>query len=85
MKTKPGRGRKPLLTDKDIEKISKKISENSAITIHELRDWIKKTLEITVCKSTTHTVMKRCGYSYKTARKRHYKADSEKQEEFKKN
>ena len=85
LRTKPGRGRKRLLTPEDIEAISKEISNNSAITIHELRAWIKETLGKSVSKGTCHNAMRQSGYSYKTARKKHYKSDKNKQEEFKKN
>lgn len=85
LRTKPGRGRKRLLTSADIEKISKEISNNSAITINELLAWIKETLGKSISKSTCHNVMRQSGYSYKTARKKHYKSDKGKQEEFKKN
>lgn len=85
LRTRAGRGRKRLLTAEDIEAISKEISSNSAVTIHKLRTWIKEELGKDISKSTCHNVMRQSGYSYKTARKKHYKSDDNKQDEFKKN
>lgn len=85
LSTSKGRGRKPILSPSDIEKVSVILSKNSSITIDNLRQLIESDLGKKVGKSTCHNVMRQCGYSYKTARKKHYKSNPEEQSDFKKN
>lgn len=85
LETSKGRGRKPIFDASDIEQITKVIAGNSAITIKELRLIIEEQIGKKASKSTCHNIMAQCGFSYKTARKRHYKSDPVKQDEFKKN
>ncbi len=81
---KKGRGRKRLLTVDQEEVIKNMILEQSSITIDELADRIEEGFSIRLGRSTVHRLMKRLRFSYMTPRQRHYKADPQKQEEFKK-
>ena len=82
---KKGRGRKPIFDNHDLDKIRDILSSNSSITIDELRVKIKSIFNKDISKSCCHSYIIKCGFSYKTARKKHYKSNQEKQEEFKKN
>lgn len=85
LKIGKGRGRKPLLNDIDLTFIANKLHANSSITIEELRLVIREELGKDIGKTCCHNAIKACGYSYKTARKKHYKSNQDNQVEFKKN
>lgn len=85
LKISKGRGRKALLNSEDLDFISKALKSNSTITIEELRITIKQKLGKEVGKTCCHEAIKKCGFSYKTGRKHHYKSNPDKQSEFKKN
>lgn len=85
LKVRKGRGRKRILSDGDLVFIASKLKSNSSITIKELMLIIREELGKEVGKTCCHQAMKECGYSYKTARKKHYKSNQEDQIEFKKN
>tara|TARA_X000001036_G_C20231605_1_gene624137 strand:+ start:81 stop:554 length:474 start_codon:yes stop_codon:yes gene_type:complete len=82
---KKGRGRKAIFNDQDLDKIKDILSKNPSITIDELRIKIKNIFDKDISKSCCHDYITRCGFSYKTARKKHYKSNDKKQDEFKKN
>ncbi len=81
---KPGRGPKSKLSAEQQEQIREIILSNPNIAIKELRLKIIEKFGVTVGKSTVHRIMKKLNFSYITPRPRHYKADKEKQEKFKK-
>lgn len=80
-----GRGRKPILNEVELEEVKKIIAENSAITINILIEKIAKKWGKKISKSCCHNIIKSCGFSYKTARKKHYKSDPDSQVAFKRN
>ena len=79
-----GRGRKPILNEFELEEVKKIITSNSTITINILREKIAKKWGKEISKSCCHNIIKSCGFSYKTARKKHYKSDPNNQLAFKK-
>ena len=82
---KPRRTNASLLTIEEKAEVCNWLMKNSSLTIMEVMQKIKDKLGKVVKRSTTHNIMRECGLSYQTARPRHYKADLEKQEGFKKN
>ena len=82
---KKGRGRKSIFNNHDLDKIRDILGNNPSITIDELRVKIKSIFNKDISKSCCHGYIIKCGFSYKTARKKHYKSNQEKQDEFKKN
>tara|TARA_Y100000389_G_scaffold202924_1_gene249750 strand:+ start:123 stop:596 length:474 start_codon:yes stop_codon:yes gene_type:complete len=82
---KKGRGRKAIFNDQDLDKIKDILSKNPSITIDELRIKIKNIFDKDISKSCCHDYITRCGFRYKTARKKHYKSNDKQQDEFKKN
>jgi len=82
---KKGRGRKSIFDNKDLDKIRDILNNNPSITIDELSIKIKSIFNKDISKSCCHGYMIKCGFSYKTARKKHYKSNKEVQDEFKKN
>lgn len=79
-----GRGRKPILNEVELEEVKKIIAANSAITINILIEKIAKKWGKKISKSCCHNIIKSCGFSYKTARKKHYKSEPDSQVAFKK-
>lgn len=82
---KKGRGRKSIFNNHDLDKIRNILSNNPSITIDELRIKIKSIFNKDISKSCCHDYINKCGFSYKTARKKHYKSNEEEQSKFKKN
>lgn len=66
------------------EAIKEWLSLEPNLNIIEIKDRLKEKFELDVSKSTTHRAIKSSGFSYITARKRHYKQDKTKIENFKK-
>lgn len=82
---KPGRGRKNRLSDKQLEKLERFISENgSTLSSQQVRDYIKEEFGINYSISSAHRIMRNLNFSYITPRPSHYKKDPDKQTEFKK-
>lgn len=85
LKIKAGRGRKrkiPLAAEKSAKNM---IEKNPTITIDEVRLKIIEKHGISPSRTTVYRLMKRLSFSYITPRPRHYKAQEDLQEDFKKN
>lgn len=66
------------------EEMWKWLEESPNMTIKEVRIRLEEELGVQASKSTVHRAMQEGGYAYITPRKKHYKQDKEKVEEFKK-
>lgn len=82
---RPRRKKLPLLTIEEKAEVGNWLMKNSSLTIMEVMQKIKDKFGKVVGRTRTYYIMRECGMSYQTARPRHYKADAEKQVEFKKN
>lgn len=81
----PGRGRKPILTEEQIETVRGWIEGNSQLTIDQVKARIFDELDTVISRSTTHRIIKSQSFSYITPRPKHYKQEVHEQEIFKKN
>jgi transposase len=68
-----------------LEKMSQWLTDNPSLTIKQVSKLLSDNFDIIVTKSTVHRAMQRCGFSYITGRKRHYKQNPAAVKEFKKN
>ena len=66
------------------EKIKNWLEKDPNISIIKVKENLDKHFNLKVSRSTIHRVMKEVGFSYITPRKKHYKQDKEKVENFKK-
>jgi transposase len=67
-----------------LEQMSQWLTDNPSLTIKQVSKLLSDNFDITVTKSTVHRAMQRCGFSYITGRKQHYKQNPESVNEFKK-
>jgi transposase len=81
---KTGRGRKTKISSGSEAEIREMIKGNPNITIDELRVKIMQKFDIIIGRSTVHRLMKKLSFSYITPRPRHYKSNTNLQEDFKK-
>jgi len=84
LKLKEGRGRKPPLSDLEMDALKKLLEQDHSLTIKAMRIRIQELFSKTLSMSTVHNIIKRLGFSYITPRPSHYKKDKSKAEEFKK-
>lgn len=82
---KSRKSRSPKLTENHVKILNKWVKSNPSITLKEVCFNVKKDFNISISQFTAWTYLKKSGLSYITARKKHYKSDMKKQEEFKKN
>lgn len=68
-----GRGPKKKLSDEQEKAIKGWLEENSQMTINAVRLKILELWNVDLSLSTVHRLMKKLGFSYITARPRHYK------------
>ncbi len=80
-----GRGRKPKLSESQLQEISAWIESRSRTTCKDVKLFAKEKYNISISVATAHRAIQSLGFSYITPRPRHYKADKNMQEDFKKN
>jgi len=80
-----GRGRKMIVNANTKAIAYQFMLSNPNATIEELRQLIQQEQHVKISPSSVNNLVKQLGLSYITPRPRHYKADLEKQEDFKKN
>ena len=81
----PERRKKSKLNDAHRITIAGWIKDNSQLTIIQLTKKTKSEFGLAISKSTVHREVKKLNFSYITARPKHFKQDSDKVAEFKKN
>ena len=79
-----GRGRKPKLSGSQLDEISFRIDSRHRTTCKQIKAFVKEKFHISISLSTANRIVKSLGFSYITPRPRHYKADRDEQEAFKK-
>ena len=80
-----GRGRKPKTDSKIRNDIREMLLKNPNLTGKQIQSFLAEKHNITLKKSAINNLLNDLGLSYVTPRPRHYKADSNKQDSFKKN
>ena len=92
LKDKPGRGRKSKLSEKQLERLSHLIKNESPVDYGYntstwngviLMAWIKSHLGIEYQKAQIYNLLKKMGFSYQKARGIYPESDRKKQDEFK--
>lgn len=81
----PRKTKDPLLNEQEKEQVHNWLIKDSSLTIKIVMEKIKNVFTKVVSTATAHRIMREGAMAYQTPRPRHYKADSHKQEEFKKN
>jgi transposase len=79
--SKPSRSK---LNEKEKEILKKWVEEDPSHTLKTLVAKCADELDITITKSSIHRILGKLGFAHIIARKKHYKADEQKQEDFKK-
>ena len=80
-----GRGRPNKLSTEQLAKIKDYITiEGANLSSKKVQNFVNQHFGVELSKATSHRLLKNLGFSYITARPRHYKKDSLKNEEFKK-
>ena len=75
LNVQPGRGRKSLLSLEEETTVKDWISQDSQLTIDQVKIKIEAELGKCLGRSTIHRLMKKLSFSYITPRPRHYKQD----------
>ena len=79
------KARKSKLSEVHKIEIKKWISKNSSLTLQEIQSKLSSIYNVKISQVGIWKNLKKMGLSYITARKKHYKSDKSKQDEFKKN
>ena len=79
------KARKSKLSEVHKIEIKKWISKNPSLTLQEIQSKLSSIYNVKISQVGIWKNLKKMGLSYITARKKHYKSDKSKQDEFKKN
>ena len=82
---KERKSRAPKLSKNHLDILYKWVKSNPSITLKEICFRVKDKFDIDISQFTAWAYLQKSGLSYITARKKHYKSNSEQQSEFKKN